>query len=1097
MLTLFEGGFASPIEDGLIDAIRAATGRSKKVYLIVPEQETVNAECRMSEILPPDAPLYFEVTNFTRFTNTAFREIGGISGEYCSGAAKSLLMWRALTELSPFLAMTRGRKNVSKGLVGKAMSAVGEMQSLGITPDMISCIGGDKAGDRRLAEKLSDLSMIYTLYTKLLGEKYSDTANDAAALAAMLAKDGSFLSETEIFVHGFTSFTDGQQKLLGAIMRHAPLYVTLTVGRGGEAFEYSETLGTRRRLIALASGAECEVGLKKFGTRDDEYNPVIGEICDLLWRSEGKIDNSGLQLLYKNDGAVRIYRGETMYEECDFLASDIKRRVMAGDRYSDIAIVAKNTDSYLGVLDTALETAGVPYFVSRTADVGSVPLFKLISIAYKLISTGYRREDILTYLKCGLTGVSRDEADRFELYIEKWSIDGRRYTDGIEWNMSPSGYDRPKEGDGELLLEINATRAKLIEPLMLLEENVRNAVTVKDHAVALLGFLAAIGAEEAMAQRTEHLSEMGEGEESELSRRAWGILCDALDALVDILGEVSADAVSFSSQLDAALSGATVGRIPAFSDAVTIGSADMIRVNGKKHIYMLGVNAGEFPSGVSEGSYFAESERIILMGLGLPIEPELELNGARELYSFSRAFASAKESVTLLYADKTAMLTPLAPAEVIGRIKEITDGALTPIRIGALPGMDLLYSAPKTLEALHTLDGQVQADARRALVMSGWGERVAIAEGDIRNADLKIDRDSLALIYNKDLYLSQTRIDKFLGCPMSYFCKYGLGLGEEKKAELGSNIIGSFVHAVIENFFGELESSGLNAADLDDKVRDEITRRAATGYANDLLGASHSSTRTKVAISRLIRATRPVVDGLCEELADCRYKPTFFELETNSYDSSPPDHITIPREGGGRIILRGTIDRVDTYKNGDDVYVRVLDYKTGYTDFLPSKLGDGEYLQMFLYLKAISDTKKPDFLKRLGVGEGGKVIPAGVIYVKSRVQDTTVRTASDEEAATAAKRLQERDGMLLDDPISIDAMNASYIPPDKKRSEPLRYTPEGWGEIERTLTEVTRSVADGITSGNIKATPATKGGRNCKWCKYKEICRSAVIRNDF
>ena len=663
--------------------------------------------------------------------------------------------------------------------------------------------------------------------------------------------------------------------------------------------------------------------------------------------------------------------------------------------------------------------------------------------------------------------------------------------------MSPSGYDRPKEGDGELLIEIDATRAKLTQPLMLLEESVKSAKTVKDHATALLAFLAEIGAEEGVAKRTEQLLDMGEGEEAELSRRAWGILCDALDTLVDILGEVSADATSFASQLDAALAGASVGRIPSFSDAVTVGSADMIRVNGKKHIYLLGVNAGEFPAGVSEASYFAESERIILMGLGLPIEPELELKGARELYSFSRAFASAKESVTLIYADKTAMLTPLAPAEVIGRIKEITDGAVNPVKISALPKMELIYSAPKALEALHSLEGHAHDDTRRALMMSGWGERVAIAEGDIRNASLTVREDSLALIYNKDLYLSQTRIDKFLGCPMSYFCKYGLGLGEEQKAELGSNIIGSFVHAVIENFFGELEASGLTAKELTAEARDEITRRAATGYANELLGASHSSARTKVAISRLIRATRPVVDGLCDELADCRYKPTFFELETNSFDPAAPDHITIPREGGGRIILRGTIDRVDTYKNGDDVYVRVLDYKTGYTDFLPSKLQEGEYLQMFLYLKAISDTKKPEFLKRMGVGEGGKVIPAGVIYVKSRVQDTTVRTASDDEASAAAKRLQERDGMLLDDPISLDAMNASYIPPDKKRSEPLRYTPADWTEIERTLTDVTRSVADGITSGDIKATPATKGGRNCKWCKYKEICRSAVIKNDF
>ena len=279
--------------------------------------------------------------------------------------------------------------------------------------------------------------------------------------------------------------------------------------------------------------------------------------------------------------------------------------------------------------------------------------------------------------------------------------------------------------------------------------------------------------------------------------------------------------------------------------------------------------------------------------------------------------------------------------------------------------------------------------------------------------------------------------------------------------------------------------------------RERITRTAAEKYAEELLGNGAGGARTKAVISRLTRATKPVVDGLCEELSACKYKPTFFELETNSRDPDAPDHLVINRDGGGRIIVRGTIDRVDTYKSGDDVFVRIIDYKTGRTDFQPSKLADGEYLQMFLYLKAIADTKSKGFLEKLGVGEGGRVIPAGVIYVKTKVKDTTVRNSDDTEAESAVKSLQERDGMLLDNPESLEAMNPDFIPPETKRKESLRYDEAGWADIERTLTEVTTSVADAMTSGNIKATPATKDGRNCKWCRYKEICRSAVIKNDF
>lgn len=1086
MLTLFEGGFYSALNDELIFAIKGAINRGRRVYLIVPEQETVNAEFEMSERLPESAPLSFEVTNFTRFTNTAFREIGGISGEYCSPAKKALVMWRVLSELSPMLSLTRGRKNVSEGSVKKALSAIKEMQTLGITPEVLEALPLGEIHDRRLGEKIKDLSLIYSLYKSSFGEKYSDNTNDASALAEMLTENADFLSGTEIFVSGFTSFTEPQNRLLGAIMASVPLTVALTIGRVYDYFEYAEVAKTRAKLLALADGAGVEKRLKRFGAVLSSTT-LLGEICELLWRNDGYIDNDSLHNLTVNREMLQIYSAETMYDECDFIAADIKRRVMAGARFSDFAIVARGTDSYLGIIDSILDEAKIPYFISKVSDISSIPLFKLIYTAYKIAERGFKAEDVMTYLKCGLLSVTRDEADRFELYIEKWQIDGRRFTDGVSWTMSPRGYEALREGDAELLGEIDATRVRVIDPLVDFRDEISEAETVREHADALLKLLARLEIEEIMAKRTEELSLLGEAELAEENRRAWGALCDALDDVVEVIGDLRADSESFIAQLKTALSGAAVGHIPTLTDAVTIGSADMLRVKDKRHVYLIGVNAGEFPASVSESSYFADSEKLMLGSLGLPIEPDLEIMSAREFYSFSRAFSIGRESVTLLYTERTAMLSPQLPSDVIARISEITRGAVSAVKVKNIKKSNLLYTESATLEALSELTEDEARAARQALRLSGYTDKLIIRDGNIKNNHLSVSDDALGLIYKRDLYLSQTRIDKFLGCPMSYFCRYNLRLAENEPAELGSNIIGSFVHATIESFFGELEERGISAAELTAADRERITERAAEKYAGELIGETGASARAKATISRLVRATKPVIDGLCEELSGALYKPTFFELETSSLDDASPNHVIIDREDGGRIIVRGTIDRVDTYKSGDDVYVRVIDYKTGHTDFLPSKLKDGEYLQMFLYLKAIKDTDSRGFRERLGVGDGGRIIPAGVIYVKTRVSDTTVRRADDTEAEAAVKKLQERDGMLLDEPVSIDAMNPDFIPPEAKKKEPLRYTEEGWDEIERTLIEVTRGVADSMCSGKIDATPATKGGRNCKWCRYKEV----------
>ena len=103
MLTLYEGGFTSLVHDEIMKKIARSVNAGKRVFLFVPEQQTLSAEAEACDILPPSAALTFEVTNFTRFTNTAFRALGGISGEYITSAKKALVMWGVLTELSPLL----------------------------------------------------------------------------------------------------------------------------------------------------------------------------------------------------------------------------------------------------------------------------------------------------------------------------------------------------------------------------------------------------------------------------------------------------------------------------------------------------------------------------------------------------------------------------------------------------------------------------------------------------------------------------------------------------------------------------------------------------------------------------------------------------------------------------------------------------------------------------------------------------------------------------------------------------------------------------------------------------------------------------------
>lgn len=72
------------------------------------------------------------------------------------------------------------------------------------------------------------------------------------------------------------------------------------------------------------------------------------------------------------------------------------------------------------------------------------------------------------------------------------------------------------------------------------------------------------------------------------------------------------------------------------------------------------------------------------------------------------------------------------------------------------------------------------------------------------------------------------------------------------------------------------------------------------------------------------------------------------DLESINIELSPEE----------RLKLRGRIDRVDTCEDGEHVYVKVIDYKSGNTSFQLLSLYHGLQLQLVIYLNAAMELMK-------------------------------------------------------------------------------------------------------------------------------------------
>ena len=407
MIHIIKGEVGNKKTTRLLNEIKAKTLARERCFLITPEQQALVYEQTFCRELPASATLFFEVTNFSRLANTVFRTYGGISYNYSTSVEKSLVMWRALGELLPTLHDNRGE--VDAGGVKKMISAVGELKASSVGAEELSLVAS-QISDTSLRERLEDLCAVYTLYGMLLNEKFTDQSDDLDRLRKIL-RENRFFDGATVFIDSFTSFTEQEYLIIGEISRQCDVVVTLPLPADSEkrlCFEEVAACEKRLRMIAGVGNVRAE-------NIDGELKalpPVLAHVGANLFLTSKK---DATVFEGEDRGHLCVIEAPTPFAEADFVASDIAKKVYAGARYKDFCIIARDASAYEGVIDSALRKYGIPFFMSVKTDISSYAAIKLIYSAYSICTGNFNRGDLITYMKCGLCGISDHECDEFEL----------------------------------------------------------------------------------------------------------------------------------------------------------------------------------------------------------------------------------------------------------------------------------------------------------------------------------------------------------------------------------------------------------------------------------------------------------------------------------------------------------------------------------------------------------------------------------------------------------------------------------------------------------------------------------------------------------
>ena len=634
------------------------------LILLVPEQFSLQAEKNLARVLSSSGSLQADVLTFRRMAYRVFNEIGGLARPRISLSGKCMLIYKIMEELKDSLGYF-SKAALQKGFVSTFLKTVTEFKRYGVTPEILSEISGVMSDTSILKSKLEDIASMFGRYNNFIAQKYADADDDLTLLASKLETSLQF-RDAEIWIDGFSGFTPQEYLVISKLLNLAKrINITLCTDSifsndndGGNKNTantnvFTPLMATARKLdkLARASGIEIEKPILFNNSIDNRFSQS-GELKHL----EQNYFNYPFHIYTDKTKDITIFTSLNIYLEVENTARDIISICReSGYRYRDIAVVMRNLDAYEKLVGAIFTQYGIPYFLDKKKEINNHPLIQLVLSVQKIFIGNWSYEAVFSYLKTGMTGISREDIDLLENFVLAYGIRGKTWTRQEPW-------------DNEIADNI---RRKVIEPLLKYRAIAKGAKSVREFCTALYDLLSYIDIPLRIEENSKYLNEIGELETVNELIQVWNAIVEVLDQVVEVAGDDVLNLERFSELLEVGFGEHKTGLIPPSLDQVLVGSIERSKSHEIKALFILGVNDGVFPASASAEGILSDEDRETMLSLGVEVAQDTKARVFDEQFLIYSALTTASRKLKISWAISDNEGKPLRPSIIISRIKKI------------------------------------------------------------------------------------------------------------------------------------------------------------------------------------------------------------------------------------------------------------------------------------------------------------------------------------------------------------------------------------------------------------------------------------------
>lgn len=1075
-----------------IAADRLTDGSGECVF-IVPEQFSFESERSMLEKIGPEKMLKLEIFSFTRLAHILNQKYGEKLKPQIDDGVCSVLMSMTLEALTDKLEFYK--KFSSKPmLIGQLITFSDELKKCGIEPKEL--VEAAKRSDNTiLKSKLKELSLITSLYCAQINRNYSDS-RDLLTIAADLIPQNDYFRGKTVCIDAFSGFTAQERKVIEQIIKQSDnVFISLctdSVKKSDCGFSlFDNVTGELQKLKSSAEKMNIAVAKPIFLSVETD------EKSDDLSYLEKSVFSSYPQEYDGDCKNIVLCSAGNKTDESDFIACTIKKLLRLGDyRCREIAVVERTQDTYDKELNESFKKFGIPFFEDKRQPISAQPVIVLVNCLLIMSQNGLSTESLFRYLKTGLIDIGESDIGELENYAVIWKIDGAKWKNDFTENPDGLGVEF-NEKSTKKLVRFNEIRKQAVGPILAFRRDFSDADGIEKSRL-IYNFLKSHKIADRLAALASDLIESGNSSLADEQDTVWQLLMQMLDNLSNVIGEITVTPKRYFELYSVLLSTVSLGTIPQSIDAVTIGSAERMRITGCRAVFIVGANSGVFPLDLPTDGILNDRERKSLEKLGLELTKTAEYKTVDEHFFAYHALTGAKEKVFISYSLSDYSGSALFPSEIVNEINEIFPN-VRHIDTACINSIDKIESDASAFELAareFNSGGELSATLNQYFEnMPEYSDRLNAIDRIVNREETKINDKSLATeLFGKSMFVSASRCETYYKCPFEYFCKYGLNAKPRNVAELDPAQSGTVIHYVLEHILSENSRTELNS--FDDKIIKEKIKDIMNRYLAEALGGSDNKPKRFLYLySRLLTTLFEVVKRIIEELKVSDFTPTDFELKIDKDGEVEPYEVALPN--GGKLYIRGSVDRVDTMQKDGKTYVRVIDYKSGGKKFLLSDVFFGLNMQMMIYLFAI---------KQNGEEKYGDIVPSGVLYMPAKQGGENLdRNAEPQQILSEKLKNSRLNGIVLNDENVIRGMDRTLskcyinVEPDNKNGgfKGDLITLAELGKLQKKVDAELCEMADSLQNGVIPVLPAVGGNykNTCEYCDYSQVCGFELYGN--